>query len=42
MVKLGFVVVEFIFSSWRGGYTPPSKWIVLKIKELREEHFVNS
>ncbi len=41
MVKLGFVVVEFIFSSWRG-YTPPSKWIVLKIKELREEHFVNS
>jgi len=41
MVKLGFVVVEFIFSSWRGVH-PPSKWIVLKIKELREEHFVNS
>jgi len=41
MVELEFAVVEFMISSLEGVYTPPSKWIVLKTKELREEHFVS-
>ena len=41
MVELEFAVVEFMISSLEGVYTPPSKRIVLKTKELREEHFVS-
>jgi len=41
MVELEFAVVEFMISSLKGCTHPPSKWIVLKTKELREEHFVS-
>jgi len=41
MVELEFAIVEFMISSLRGTH-PHGRWIVLKTKELREEHFVSS
>jgi hypothetical protein len=41
MVELEFVVVEFMIFLVEGVHPPPSKWIVFKTKELREEHFVS-
>jgi len=41
MVELEFAIVEFMISSVMGG-TPHERWIVVKTKELREEHFVIS
>jgi hypothetical protein len=42
MVELEFAIVEFMISSVMGSTPPHERWIVLKTKELREEHFVTS
>jgi len=38
MVKLGFVVVEFIFSSWRGVH-PPIKMVCFENKRVAGRAF---